>query len=413
MNKLPINEYDTADAGDDMQLRVRYQHSYGVILFCAASNKKIDCVSLWFEQREDILLEKSDGKFSYYQVKTRESTLGKWTLTDDALKKSIKRFVSFEKDFGESSSKYVFVSNCPFKESTTSKDENAIYKSPINFLRFIGTAKVYSELKGACKSRFDELAKYVGCNEDILLVVLKKIDLVVGPPLENFEIDISARHLRELELLKNTDLAVVNRIRDELIQKIYDASSLKIDDPYKHVFGYLGKSGSDPRVLSKRISLEEFEKFVNHRPSDVFAYYRNSADIEIGAAKGNLSRLKKKLERAGLGSQFESIKRRSLSAEEYFLEEAAKNPEGLSSMLDQIEGTVLTVCSDSILDATEGKINGVEAFKNAKKSLINISINNPAKVCSKNSECLIGVAGLLTGECKLWWTEEFDIEAEL
>ncbi len=412
MNKLPIDEYDTADAGDDMQLRIRYQHSYGVILFCAALNMKIDCISLWFEQREDILLQQTDGKFSYYQIKTRENTLGKWTLSDDALKKSIKRFVAFEQDFGETSNKYVFVSNCPYKESKTSKKESEIYNSPINFFRSICTAKYYSEINGECKSKFDDLVKYVGCNGDILLDVLKKMELVIGPPLENFEMEISVNHLRELKLINNTDLAVVNRIRDELIQKIYDASSLRVDDPYKHIFGYLGDLGDDPRVLSKRISLEEFEKFVSQCPSDVFAYYRNSADIELGAAKGNLSRLKKKLERAGLGSQFESIKRRSLSAEEYFLEEAAKNPEGLSSMLDQVEGTVLTVCSDSILDATEGNINGVMAFKSAKKALIEISTNNPERVCSKNLECLIGVAGLLTGECKLWWTEEFDIEGE-
>ena len=79
-------------------------------------------------------------------------------------------------------------------------------------------------------------------------------------------------------------------------------------------------------------------------------------------------------------------------------------------MLYQVEGTVLTTCSDAILDAPNGnKIDGVEAFKSAKKQREKLSEHNPAQVACKNADCRIGVAGLLTGACKLWWSEEFDL----
>src|SRR5690606_5550904 len=128
MSKSPTQTYDVSDPGDDMQRRIRYQHCYGLILFCEAEKKKIDCRSIWFEHLEDILLEKNNGKFNFYQVKTRESTLGKWKMSDEDLVKSIKRFCKFEHEYGGLSDGFFFVSNCPYRESqeSTKEEERAL-----------------------------------------------------------------------------------------------------------------------------------------------------------------------------------------------------------------------------------------------------------------------------------------------
>ena len=153
---------------------------------------------------------------------------------------------------------------------------------------------------------------------------------------------------------------------------------------------------------------------MNVFPSDVFAFFENSSELELGKAESNLGILKKKLEKAGLGQQYESLKRRSLSTERILLEDAIKEPELLSAMMDQLEGTVLTVCSDAILESTEKeRINGIEAFKNTYLKLKKISKTTPQQVYSKNVDCLIGITGLLTGACKLWWSEEFDLDEGL
>ncbi len=407
MSKSPIEKYDMSDPGDEMQLRLRYQHGYGLILFCAAEVDQLDCKSLWFEQHEDILLEKNNGHFSFYQVKTRETTQGKWKITDEAIVKSIRRFCEFENEYGELIDNFVFVSNCPYRESKeeTKEEEKAV--SPINFLRYV---KDDTKFEGEFKKRLDNLVKAVGCEELTLLQAIKKIELVVGPPLENFEIDLSATHLSSIPRMKDMSLVLINRIRDEFLHKVFKASSLSINDTHKHIFCRLSDKRYDPRVLGKKIDLEEFSSFIGDIPTQVFMYSVNSAELEIGASVRDMEVLKRKMDRAGLSSQYESLKRRALSAEQLLLEEANKNPESFRSMLDQVEGTVLSACSDAILDATnERKINGVEAFKSARKQLENLSQNNPAQVSSKNADCLIGVAGLLTGACKLWWSEEFDL----
>ena len=271
-----------------------------------------------------------------------------------------------------------------------------------------------SEIKGELKSRLAKLVISTGTNIENLLNTLKKVSIVVGPSLESFDIELSATHLQSLPQLKEKGLTVINRIRDEFCHRIFSASSLYIEDPYKHLFCQINNQKYDPRILSKKIDIDDFLEFINATPNDVFTYLKNSSELNIGSSNQNLSTLRKKIERAGLGSQYESLKRRALSTEEHFLEEANKSPETFQAALDQVEGSVLSICSDAILDATENnKINGIEAFKAARRKLELVANYHPEQVYSKNYECLIGVAGLLTGDCKIWWTEEFDLSGDV
>ena len=252
MGESPIEKFDATDPGDDTQLRIRYQHSYGLILFCNELKKNEPCKSLWFEQHEDILVEKKNSHFNFYQVKTREKTLGKWRVTDRAFERSIKRFCQFEKNYKDCVDNYFFVSNCPYRESRadTKEDEQAI--SPLNFFHQVKRINAFTELQGSFKSIFDKLLGLVDVEAEILFSVLKKIKLVVGPPLENFELELSGTHLQSLPQLKDKSLTYINRIRDEFVQQISNASSLKVDDSYKHVFCHVKDEKYDPRVMSKK-----------------------------------------------------------------------------------------------------------------------------------------------------------------
>lgn len=46
-----------------------------------------------------------------------------------------------------------------------------------------------------------------------------------------------------------------------------------------------------------------------------------------------------------------------------------------------------------------------DVFRRLKKKA-----ENPSMVYNEPYETLIGIAGLLTGECMVWWSEQFDIE---
>ena len=208
------------------------------------------------------------------------------------------------------------MSNCPYKESKEETKEEEKALSPINFLKH---AKSGAEFDGEFKKRLDDLINVVGIEEDIVLQAIKKISLVVGPPLENFEIDLSATHLISIPHMKDMSLTHINRMRDEFLYKVFQASSLSINDTHKHIFCRVGDKKYDPRVLSKKIDLEEFSSLIKGVPKQVFMYFENSAELEIGTSLKDMGVLKKKMDRAGLGSQYESLKRRALSAEDLFL----------------------------------------------------------------------------------------------
>lgn len=39
-----------------------------------------------------------------------------------------------------------------------------------------------------------------------------------------------------------------------------------------------------------------------------------------------------------------------------------------------------------------------------------MATDNPSMVHGQPYECLVGMAGLLTEECTVWWSERFDLE---
>src|SRR5690606_32596617 len=103
---------------------------------------------------------------------------------------------------------------------------------------------------------------------------------VLGPPLENFDIELSATHLRSIPAIENKSLTYINRARDEFLHIIFKASSLSIEDTHKHIFCMVAEEKYDPRVLSKKIDLESFSEFISNVPKDVFMYLENSAELK-------------------------------------------------------------------------------------------------------------------------------------
>ena len=112
---------DTTDPGDDVQQRYRYQHAYGVILLVASMRKELPYVAIWCEHHEDLLGELEDGYYDAYQVKTQLPENGRWDLTKEPLKDSIKRFVTLNQKFPDKIREFHFVSNVDHEKSMLQK----------------------------------------------------------------------------------------------------------------------------------------------------------------------------------------------------------------------------------------------------------------------------------------------------
>jgi hypothetical protein len=413
MNLSPSEIVDNIDEGDDMQRRLRYQHSYGIILLVASLKGILDYKDMWFEQHEDILCQDKDGKYVYYQVKTREETQGSWVLNDEALWKSISRFAKLEKKFGNVSKGYYFVSNCSYKKARESSKIETKEVCPINFFEAVNQAESLSLLNDEYKPMFQKLLLLSKCNDKLLFFnTLKKIGLIKGPTLDAFEVEVSCDHLANLEECKDFGLPKIHKLRDELVNDISKASSLLISNSVKHFYNLLKQGKGNPRISSKKYCVEDLRLRLNSLHNHAFDFLQGSSKLKIGEGKGNSNVLYQKLLKAGLENQFDSLERRGLSTEYKFLELTSKEGVAdLNRILDQVEGVIITICSDALLENTNSNnIDGVSAMKSAQQKIREEVVKNPDNVRNLPFDSLMGILSLLTGECHLWWSEKFKLE---
>lgn len=244
------------DPGDETQRNFRYQHAYGVILLISAGRGSLPYCNIWCEFYEDFLCERNDGLLDIYQVKTRKPELGLWSLKDEPLRHSIKRFVDQYLIFGERIQKFYFVSNADFPTPVQyQNDLNRYANSPIIFVETIKTTDAIENIIDPFKKVFQNLVSYCNCGEDTLFTVLKRIGFIKGPSREGFDAEIAHEHLTDLSQCATLRPKDLNYIRDELISKIYFASSLKIEDPDRHIVPLNSIGLTSPQLYAKRIPL--------------------------------------------------------------------------------------------------------------------------------------------------------------
>lgn len=405
----PIEVNDALDPGDETQRRFRYQHAYGVILLVGSFRGLLPYENVWCEHHDDYLAQ-HNGKFDSYQVKTRVPELGPWDVTDDGFVAAIKKFVQLEAKFPGKMERYKFVSNTRVSESNAA---DKLHRSPKHLLAAVTTASDVASVKKPFQSALSVLAKSCEVTSAFLFHVLQRVDLILGPGKDDIEAVISIEHLAPVDHCSVLIPAHINAIRDELIQKIHDASSNRVEDPSKHWFCVNGKPTSDPRILAKRINTSLVTDVVNQRQPVPFRFSPIATLTDERLTKNNLSVFEKKLMRGGLQSQMETMRRRTVSAEQHLLELAVKKPTEIKKIRNQLEAFVQGVCDDANLQATTtGDVSGLDMLRKVQTKLEKTADEQPALVYNEPYECLMGMAGLLTEACTVWWSPKFELTEE-
>lgn len=408
----PTETLDEKDPGDATQRNFRYQHAYGVILLLAGAGKKKPYKAIWCEHHEDLLCERDDGRFDGFQIKTRQPEQGYWLLNHEPLQKSIKRFVHLASRFKNQINEFVFVSNAEFSNvSTSAKDHKKLSRSPRPFLKTIHRASSVKDIPKPFDSSFSELKDFCLCSEDELFNTLKQMQLVVGPERKSFDAEIAHNHLSHITECCGLDRVALNQIRDELIQQVYYASSLYSDDPSRHLQYLDTASATHPELLAKRLEVNLVEECVRNFRRIPFRYSPGLSSLKIKSGAGHHT-LRQKLEQGGLGRQVRTMQRRTLSAEQTLIELEYVDPEQFKKTLNQLECVVQAECDEAQLQASlKGSPYGDTMLNCVYLRLKRISTEEAEKVEYQSYETLVGIAGLLTEECTVWWSEKFELGA--
>ncbi len=402
----PVDQINPDDPGDATQRNFRYQYAYGVVLLVAATLKKKDYQAIWCEQQEDFLCETADGIFDAVQVKTQQPESGFWQTNSDPFVKSIQRFVALDTKYPTTIRRFVFVSNTQFLDSEAKTQSP---KSPLFLLRAVAKARVCGDLSGAAREAFEQLGKDTGAKEDGLFAVLTRLDLTLGPSRDAFFAELAQNHLSQLDHCRELNAGRLEDVTSAAIDLVERASSLSCQSPERH-YDCLNRRGTiDPQLLAKRLSVEKFVLTCRGTASPNFRYLEGLTSQPLNLTGKELRLFHAKLSEGGLEEQAEILRRQTLSAHAALIERADRDENG-RRFVTQIENVVLAECKEAQLrQATTGGPYGQKMMIDVQDRLKDLAKNEAARVHDQPYEILMGMAGLLTEECTVWWSEKFDV----
>ncbi|MBK8637591.1 MAG: DUF4297 domain-containing protein [Chromatiaceae bacterium] len=405
----PIDSRDESDPGDEVIRKFRYQHAYGVILSVMMIKKDRPYRAIWCEQHEDLLAERNDDRFDAIQVKTRKAETGTWNISDEAFVKSVTRFIDLNIKFPGQIRRFYFVSNADYSNSDSKKSSHL---SPVKLLAAVRSVGTQRELSCDAAKGFAALAKATGRTEDALFLVLKHVELVNGPTESAFEDEICQSHLPSIKECQGLTPKSLARVLNSLVSLMERAADVQCSDPMRHCIGINSSDEDDPVLLGKRILAEDIILTIREACDLGVQYPEELATLHLNPGEATRSVLRKKMERGGLWAQFEAMRRKAITAEYALLEVASRSADG-KQKISQVENVVLSECAEASLRVgAEANPLGPPMLINVQDRLKRIAREAPSKVNYQPYEVLVGVAGLLTDACQVWWSEKFELEGD-
>jgi len=409
----PVDVFDDGDPGDATQRNFRYQHAFGVILLVAGKLGNRPYVAIWCEQHEDYLAERSDRTFDGYQIKTSRPENGAWKLNNLDLKKSIGRFAELVQEFGDAINQLFFVSNTECEtigKGNTNDRLRAI--CPRLFLEHVQSCQTPKDIAPVFAPTFRNLQADCGCSEDILFRTLQKMDIILGPSRSEFEATLSHEHIAQLDSCKSLSADQLNVFRDHLVAAVHRASSLQVENPIRHLCPLIRGGDLDPKLTAKRLAVEDLVDYAAESQAPKVFQYVGKSLIQLGEPR-HPTTLEQKLTAGGLADQVDYMAERERSTERHLLEDVQRRPERYPELMTQIEQVVLGECQEAHLRARRADAAyGPAMMIDVQDRLRRIAREETAMIGDHSYECLIGMAGLLTRECVVWWSPRFPVEGD-
>lgn len=405
-----------SDRGDETQERFRYQWAIGVWLLAQSLTGKRIIRALWCEHHDDYLLELPAGRYLAVQVKTDSRENAHWRWSDDALVDSVARFCSFESTYGTIIEGYEFISNAaPYVPAATTKRTSSLAASPNRLIQCCSRVSTHSEVEEPYKAAFTGLVDKTGCDAAVLFQVLRKLRFAQGPVLRGYDDTLAASIVPELPDCARLTMVSCCRLKDELIGLVQAACRLRVNG-IDGTVAYLATNGRpDAAIRGKCITPESAAEVIARVRQPTFRFVDSGAGIGLGATAGRAEVLKRKMRNAYLGSQFEPLRMRMDSADQRLMERALLEPEGFDAISNQLVSTVLVECKDieaMSFDHTDEKTRGLAIYKQILQRMDTIAKEEPERVCREPKDTLMGIAGMLSGECKFAWGSPLDEEAQ-
>ncbi|MFW9888156.1 MAG: dsDNA nuclease domain-containing protein [Candidatus Thorarchaeota archaeon] len=398
------------ELGDTSGSRSGLGYSYQAACIAAISLDLTDSPTpyskIYCEHQDDILIEKVDGEFIGIQVKTQGNTRNKLKSTDKDVIQSFQNFIALDNKYPSYFSEFQLIVNTGFWHRPGSGDDlsyalNHYVKSP--------TPQVPS--RGKFKQLIDSLTSET-IDVNSVYSTLKKVKLRPFFDFKALEFAIALKLSKKFRLgTKSFD--GVRRVARHLIMEMDARCSIHEDylRRYHEIFWESSRMPLDEAVIdAKTVSLETVNQIVkdNLDPSITLRYRDPAKSVHLPPGLDSMERklLKGEVDLENVNHLLDC----KYNAWEFFynfiLEDNAE-------MIDSYQ-TAKVVIRECCLAAqgeaqTEEGAYGMEMLKELRRRLLDLHIIGVGDSARENI-LHMGIVGILTEECEVWWSETFDIE---
>lgn len=397
------------------------------------------------EQHEDILLKYKSGKFLGVQIKTKSDGSVPVKARDHEVSNSLKRFIEIEKHFPEYFDGFLLASNTGFwrlrkngsnlhhlLEEAKEGDLDAMPKIVRDFLKTIcpeskptgvnavsrrpkrsGQANDSNFRNPTAQAPTPTPAESYEMNLGRALRVLKKLRIELSPPLANMEQPL-LEALSNCPAVGNRLYSDLRRIANILIAEVLRASSLEHDSCKVRYFAVC-RNPAQAQIES----LIAAKRFNRGRVDEVLRQGISNEPRRAGTVPFSVDQLpdgtriqQAKMTAGGIviDDVEEAVQQRQ--AAEYVLSTWLNKygyPKANAKYQD-VRSAVLTECNEAKKQAAcAGGQFGPAMLELVKKRIRTLHDNEGSSLHELRYDQLLGIAGVLTEECRLWWSEKFEM----
>ncbi len=400
---------DKSDPGDDVIARFRYQFCHVAINALKLLAEPEWAEFIICENFEDFILERHDGSFVAFQVKSRERHLSPFKLTDEAVEKSLARFIKLNRIFPGKFAEFVFATN---HEMWTEKDDERNIEWLLEQVKSAPTIRNLRKTNAKRKA-IEKLCDTAAADTDSVLAALKKTSC--KSRREDIKtIERAVEHaVVECEPCKELQHKTVILLAEDFISAAFQASTkgrntfapalYAADADINAVF-------DEAALTGKKINRTVVEEIIAKRlvPSDeplIIGDLVTQKRLPVG-----LSRMVQKMAAGGVQSirinhtgdlvrSFEGLEIRWAIR---FGRDKAR------AMVNDLLARTLTECVEAQVQAeSTSSPYGSNQFAILKRNLEERYSRERDSRYGCKPDHLIGAAGILTQNCKVWWSEKF------
>lgn len=407
----PSAVLDTNDPGDDTLERYKYQCSVAAINCVRLMNATTEVVRVVCENFEDILIEHANGSFVGLQVKTRRLDLEAFKATDAAVTKSLLRFCDLDQLFPGKFTVFDFSTNHWFWE--TSENEK-------NLPWLISKIQTRGGVKRLPKT--NPMRKFVNalCEKSKLnegQVVSTLCKTVLNCRTES----VGAISLRVRETLgsyqptSELTLSQAAKVAEDLVNLTFQASSKKLEGDVAELYaaGADFKSVLDAHTLAGKCITKAQVSKILVPPIASTEPIELSSLVPIESLPTHLAVMIQKLDRGGLQAarieqmsdlvqSFHALLLKWIN--KYGVEHAQERYQTLLATVNY-ECTEAQVASETP-DAQYAPVMYEKLFQRLRERVA----EEHTDLHGCRPEHLMGAAGMLTEQCKAWWSPKFEVE---